>query len=256
MYLERYRNPRVLGEWVWQEMMSEGPLPEGSELWNDAYSVARETMARARQNIEAIVDQLSRIQYRFAGFGSGLANEAWLPPTPDTPKQVARLAAEAGPLPLSLRAWWEVVGGVSLQGSFDQAGREQVLTDPLVVYPVDRVLEQMEEQREDSELSEEERLTVALAPDLYHKGDVSGGAPYEVRLPDGRVDTPLRNVRILLSRPDRGTGRFREVETTETFVEYLRRSLEWAGFPGIAFMGLDPQVERNLQPLSGQMNPI
>lgn len=45
-----------------------------------------------------------------------------------------------------------------------------------------------------------------------------------------------------------------EVETNETFGEYLRRSLQWAGFPGFAFLP-DPQMER-LRPLFEKMLPV
>lgn len=44
--------------------------------------------------------------------------QVFSPPDDDTPGQIARLERAArGPLPLSLRAWYEQVGGVSLMGS-------------------------------------------------------------------------------------------------------------------------------------------
>lgn len=88
---------------------------------------------------------------------------------------------------------------------------------------------------------------------------MSGGAPYAVRLPDGRLDTPLLNVRILLPVPPE-TGRpYAEVETSETFGEYLRRSFQWAGFPGFAFLPDRQLADRQLQRLRrlfARMRPI
>jgi hypothetical protein len=58
---------------------------------------------------------------------------------------------------------------------------------------------------------------VTIAPDIFHKSNVSGSDGFEIDLPHAAADAPLRN--------------------TEwgdlTFVEYLRLSFEWAGFPGL-----------------------
>jgi hypothetical protein len=54
-----------------------------------------------------------------------------------------------------------------------------------------------------------------IAPDEYHKDNVSGGAPDEIHLPNSAMDAELEN------------------EWHETsFVEYLRVCFKWGGFPG------------------------
>ena len=57
-----------------------------------------------------------------------------------------------------------------------------------------------------------------IAPDVLHKDNVSGGAPYGIALPDPGADATLHN-------------EWHHVK----FVPYLRIAiLEWAGFPGLS----------------------
>ncbi|HEY7115262.1 MAG TPA: hypothetical protein VH475_01680, partial [Tepidisphaeraceae bacterium] len=57
---------------------------------------------------------------------------------------------------------------------------------------------------------------VPIAPDRYHKADVSGGMWYGVSLPAVADDPPLNH------EPHR-----------TTFVGYLELTLRWGGFPGL-----------------------
>ncbi len=265
-YLEQYRSAGPLPGFVWSSLYCEGELEEGTPMWEDACAVARETMLRARQNVATIVDFLQQQRYFFFGMPpreDGKPGEPWLRPGPDTSTQLERLRTLVGPLPLSLRAWWEIVGHVSLQGVFEDArgegddprGWKLPMNDPLMVDPLWYALQQADEQiAEGGAPDGKGGFLLDLAPDLYHKANVSGGAPYSVRLPDRRIDTPLLSVRILLPVPPEAGRPHTEVETNETFVEYLRRSFQWAGFPGYAFLP-DPQMER-LRPLFGKMLPI
>ncbi len=121
-YLEQYRGAGGFPERVWAAIYSQGELEEGTSRWEDASAVAREAMLRARQNIASIVDFLQQQRYFFFGMPpneDGSRGEPWLPPGPNTPEQLRRLAELVGPLPLSLRAWWETVGSVTLQGAFE-----------------------------------------------------------------------------------------------------------------------------------------
>ncbi|MDA8218193.1 MAG: hypothetical protein M0Z94_11310 [Dehalococcoidales bacterium] len=265
-YFEQYRGAGRFGDFVWTAVYERGELEEGTPLWEDAYAVAREAMLRARENVAKIIAFLERQGYFFFGpipNDDGRPGEPWLPPGPATSEQLQRLRALVGPLPLSLHAWWEIVGSVSLQGVFDDArgkgddprGWSLPMNDPLYVDPLEYALQQVEEQLADgADPSGPDGLLIDLAPDLYHKSHVSGGAPYAVRLPHGRIDTPLLNVRILLPVPQEAQRPYTEVGTSETFVEYLRRSFQWAGFPGFAFLP-DPQMER-LRPLFAKVLPI
>jgi len=148
-HVELYRDGHVSEQAVWQELMRLGELEEGTELWEDAFSVARETMWRARRKVERIVDFLRHQDYQFEPdvFAADVA--PWRPPTPETPGQVQQLIALVGPLPLSLRAWWEVVGGVSLAGAFPDSTTDLPMTDPLMIRSVDEILEEIAHAQKD-----------------------------------------------------------------------------------------------------------
>jgi hypothetical protein len=92
---------------------------------------------------------------------------------------------------------------------------DQVMSDPLVVDLSDLSIDAYEEWQYDNE--GDAPYFVTIAPDIFHKSNVSGSDGFEIDLPHAAADAPLRN--------------------TEwgdlTFVEYLRLSFEWAGFPGL-----------------------
>jgi hypothetical protein len=272
--LERYRDGRFgMRELAWATLMEWGELEEGTPRWEEAYTVARETMARARQNVETIIAFLRERGYIFgpADEAMGTALPVWQPPTAESNALLTRLNAEVGPLPLSLRAWYEIVGSVSLQGRLPGVwDRTQTLpeNDPLMVDPLDYLLQGMDHYRETAEhyrqsdepelrgdsYYQQPGLPFYIAPDTYHKANVSGGLPYEIRVPDRRADAPLLNVRIFIPAPPGHSLPYQEITVSETFVGYLRRSLQWAGFPGYAFP-LQHDFEW-LKPLFAEMLPI
>jgi hypothetical protein len=81
-------------------------------LYAEALSVAHETMTRARANIELLVPRLTSLGYQFAH-----PDRVFVPADEETRHEVAEVERRAGPLPLSLRAWCEVVGEVNFMGS-------------------------------------------------------------------------------------------------------------------------------------------
>jgi hypothetical protein len=158
------------------------------------------------------------------------------PPDEENPDLIARLEeTTGGPLPLSLRAWYEQVGGVSLMGSdpvlnpVDFSNRDvlrqfSALTatgaraprppqrdfapDPLVIFPLHALLDQFADADDEEAVQQ-----LAIAPDDLHKANISGDA-YYLRLPDSRADFE-----------------FDDWHHT-TFVGYLRTVFRWGGFPG------------------------
>jgi hypothetical protein len=69
-------------------------------------------MTRARANIELLVTRLTSLGYRFAH-----PDRVFIPADEETGRLVTEVERRAGPLPLSLRAWCEVVGEVNFMGS-------------------------------------------------------------------------------------------------------------------------------------------
>ena len=135
-----------------------------------------------------------------------------VPPGPDAAKQVIAFEKEFGTLPLSLRAFYEVVGEVNLIGSHPALDPEgnAIAPDPLVVYGLDEGLIEFDDEDED-----ETPAAITIAPDDLHKANTSGGDAYAMAMPEPRADGELLNERHHLF-----------------FVEYLRLCFRFGGFPG------------------------
>jgi hypothetical protein len=198
-------------------MTSLGGELRGDERWADAVDVARETMRRARSNVELLLEALPTIGYEFE-----LEPECRLvPPSSSIGQDLDRLEARIGRLPLSLRCWYEEVGHVDLTGH--QPDWDIEYLDPLVVdAPIDFVLSEYDMWLEDrgTEHDQGSAFSVAIAPDYLHKANVSGGMPYSIAVPDGGADGLL-----LWERHQ------------TTFVNYLRIAFRWAGLPGLGLSG-------------------
>jgi hypothetical protein len=161
------------------------------------------------------------------------------PPSPGDIKRFDRIESiTGGPLPPSLQAFWTVVGGIDWVWDYrggDPApdlgvGLPMDEMDPLCVDvpgTVEDVFEEWEQQRQqpDPDLVDPFRLT--LAPDYLHKANISGGAPYTIELPFFGADPLFAYERHGLP-----------------FVDYLRLSFRWAGFPGLDEHGDREDVRR------------
>jgi hypothetical protein len=85
-----------------------------------AQAVATETMHRVRRNCERIISRLQSFGYVFGTFPDGTRRSYTVtpltPPSDDMRADREELEAEAGPLPLSLVAFWQEVGAIDLVG--------------------------------------------------------------------------------------------------------------------------------------------
>ena len=307
-------------EAVWRELAALGDGVRDPAVLDDARAVARETMQRVRRNVELVVTRLRAMGYRFV-------QPAHEPPTPALLARLDTLEAQAGPLPLALRAFYEEVGAVCLMGAHPtlssyaespslggmlravggalaahpmpgrpatsaapppaesrgmlsgamamarelmqrvlqtqqetdrmiregrdpsellranqalaeslqarmftphaddaaRGAREAPASDPLVVWaPHDDDLEEFHEfgDPDDPDARDEEgwtgRYVIDIAPDVFHKANVSGGGPYQIAFPHAGADAPV----LELDAP--------------SFVGYLREAFRWGGFPGLA----------------------
>lgn len=118
-----------------------------------------------------------------------------------------------GPLPLSVRAWYEEVGAVCLLGSHPAipADPDWCCPDPLMMLPV----EMLDANEEDG------AKLVELSPDARQKADADGGPGYAIAVPCLEADARLIN------------------ESHDvTFVEYLRLAFQCGGFAGYANSGI------------------
>lgn len=189
---------------VWKELQALGSRVREEPHAADALAVAFETMQRVRANIETVASRLASMKYRFEN-GDGR-------PRPASGKIILEAEKRVGPIPLSLRTFYQVVGEVDWMGHHPALTPDDGKTcpDPLVVYPLEAALDDLEDR------DGHERDSLVIAPDDLHKADISGGEPYEVGVPDPAADGKLLNESHDLY-----------------FVDYLRRVFDRGGFPGL-----------------------
>jgi len=246
-YLDRY----LAGEHkqVWDELIALGSDVRKPRHLEAAKQVAQETMRRVAANVDALVERLLSIDYIFKEEdphwyraaererprrGTPKASEvrARVPPGPEAQQQLRELEELAGPLPLSLAAFYEIVGSVGLMGYHDTIAPDSgghFLPDPLVVLPLDAMLQEIASGYSEG--------AITIAPDSFHKANFSGGAPYEMKLPDPRADGELLN---------ESRGLF--------FVDYLRLAFRHGGFPG--YEGIDRDLPPEIAMLSRDLLPF
>jgi hypothetical protein len=245
-YLERY----LAGEHVqvWQELTQLGEQIGSGVTQADARAVARETMRRARHNIEVLIPRLHRAGYAFGFQALGLeetlpgfaqAYRAFAPPPPEIGSHLAALEQRTGALPLSLAAWYETIGEVNLLGRPPDAWQvSPYALDALQMHPLELVLELyddwLQDQAHSLSLPDDEqdadevaffaqpRLEIML--DVDTKLGYSGLGGYEVVVPSMAADAPL------LGHPQH-----------LSLVAYVRLSCRWGGFPGLAFERTQPE---------------
>jgi len=214
---------------VWRELVSLGAGVREAPAVADALAVAYETMRRVQANVRTLVERLTALHYTF-GMPAGPLDVALGGPhgatrmhfdqlvrqvmSANIHDQIVRFERKHGGLPLSLRTFYEVVGEVDLMGTHPTLApaNRAVAPDPLVVYGLDEGLLEYDDE-EDEEEGRPSAITIA--PDDLHKANTSGGAPYEMAIPDLRADGELLNERHQLF-----------------FVEYLRLCFRFGGFPG------------------------
>jgi len=237
-YISRY----LAGEHreVWADLRSLGAGVREEPVAADAREVARETMSRVLRNLRRLEHRLAGLGYEFGVYPDGetpsWSEGALVPPSPHTPREVETLRGLAGPIPLSLEAFWSVVGSVDFVGR--RPGWPSGL-DPVVVHPPAGALEEWESWEEWREEDGEEAgpFIAPIAPDALHKDNVSGGEPYGLALPNASADGRLENEAGGLM-----------------FVDYLRLAiLEWGGLPGLAEL---PDPPPGLRALAEGLEPF
>lgn len=195
-FLERYQGGEY--EQVWAELLTRGSAIRDEPLREDALAVARETMARARTNLETLIERLLARGYEFED-----PDVVFIPPQSDVHEQIASLETLAGVIPLSLWTWYEVVGTVCFRGFHPDWS--DFMDGALVVDPLEYVLDECAVWKDDG-AEEQFQLPVATDPE--------GGLPSVIEVPNASIDAHM----------------LQHVHNT-TFVDYLRTSLRWGGFP-------------------------
>jgi hypothetical protein len=203
-----------------------------------AVSLVRRIMAISKQNIETIIERLKSINYCF----EVSPENVFMQPKKDVLKKIAKLETRVGALPLSICAFYELVGSVNLAGRF--AGwetlvlnEEEVKTDYLQVLSIDECFELGFEF--ETEPNNDSSVYLNVSIDDFTKAGFSGGGPYAIRVPNASFDTTLEDAWF---------------ETT--FINYLRFSFQWGGFPGLSRYQLSSNLSDIIQCLRQGLIPI
>src|SRR5262249_18319004 len=151
--LRRYMSGEC--EQVWSELMEMGESVGSPAAIGDAWSVACETMRRVRSNITTIRNRLISMGYQFRH-----PDSVCISPEQGIAAKVADFEKDWGGLPLSLRAFYQIVGSVDFSQSDEQlikhrhparskATELQLLgeEDPLVVHPFSSLEERAEKSK-------------------------------------------------------------------------------------------------------------
>lgn len=164
------------------------------------------------ERVDALGRRLSALVARLhaSGFVFDRPDAVFPGPQPAAAAAIARIEAEAGPLPRALVLFWTCVGSVDLSGAHPDWPEPSGYLDPLIVYPPDVSLYELDDPRADG-------FEAVIAPDYFHKADVSGGAPYSVSVPALADDPPMNGT------PD-----------PQSFLEHVENALRFGGFPGLA----------------------
>jgi hypothetical protein len=213
-WLARYRSGDE--ERVWRELLAAGEDVRKEPLYSDALAVARETMWRARENAERLIGRLGLLGYSFAfpRRGDGPVGYAALAPVVP-PQMVDDIERRVGALPLALRAWFEVGGGINFTG-FHPDWKPEWHQNALVVNPLWVVFESHRDwqAKRDRNGSQPDPYRFPVAPAYFHAAPASPVGQYSISLPNAAADVCLEG---------EPTGR--------CLVDYLRNAFRWGGFP-------------------------
>ncbi len=235
-HLQRYLDGRHEQEWA--ELIAVGAeWRDDEDLREEVVALAHETMRRVHHNVQVLRGRLPELGYRFAN-----PDAVHVEPRAGISANLDNLERRIGTLPLALRVFFEMVGGVDLTGSHPDWGHPY--PDPLVVdAPPEYIESEYEWQHEEGLLTSAQPFQVPFAPDYLHKVDISGGPPYGIAVPNAGLDG------LVLG----------DIHQT-TFTNYLRIAFRWAGFPGWSKRPYRaderPAFPEALQSLSNELLPL
>jgi hypothetical protein len=221
-------------------MLGLGPDIRNKKFLSAAQSVARETMRRARNNIETLIARLTAVGYRFWE-----PEQVWQQPANDELAAWSKLYKHGLTLPLSLAAWIEEVGRVNLNGSHPtlaamegESHFQGLYADPLMIAPdAGWTVEEWDAARRNGDAG----IEVVLG-----WGDIGKAGLYL----DSQVDLMYT---MAVPAPE-ADARVQHEWHNVDFVQYLRIAFRWGGFPG--WERYQGRPERDLARLTDQLLPL
>jgi hypothetical protein len=316
-YIERYRGGEY--EQVWAELQALGSSVQESTLYGDALAVAQEMMRRVRHNLELLATRMQTIGYDFSyewaraevrmmgiqdldltphlhpEFRQRDPVIGIVPPDSVVAAQLAELETLRGHVPISVLAWYQVVGSVNFTGLAPESWW-QMGSAPSGVYWMRRQThtDGVDKERElhDERLLERRGYTYWLDPICFWPlGEAIESARYYDALLRGEFDVDVSRWRdyyipIIPMGPDMHhkfdysgggpigvrtselavDGLFKNDHFQMPFVDYLRLCCRHAGLPGLRDLsrwigerGVPAQfehIERHIRSLTAGLLPF
>lgn len=203
------------------------------------------TMGRVRRNAELLEERLASL-----GWAPLSGQMVGQPHDRPFPGEVEADALGATPFPVSLVAFWRVVGRLDFVWDYNRGKNAPDLfggltisqLDPLYVEGPSYLPYAAAEWRDRIDVGDTPQggpFRVNLAPDNYHKDNYSGGSPYGVTVPELCAD-PL----------------FGGDDFQMRFTNYLRLSFRWGGFPGLAVLPNSSAISKRVTELTEGFEPF
>jgi hypothetical protein len=177
---------------VWERFCALGPRVREPGWIEGAREVAREAMKRVRRNIEILIDRWNQHGYRFgydwtepAEWNQQLIADAppiLAIPTEDDIRAIDKFEVMRGPLPVALKALYEVVGATNLVGTPPDGWPDVEVLDPLQIYSLPPQLPKL---RADAESK------INLCDDCLGKYLFSNVGPLEIRVTNHCFDPKI-----------------------------------------------------------------
>lgn len=235
--LARYKKGEHIA--VWKKIESIGDLSQDNPQYADVVAVVEETMKRIRHNVEILHRKLLEIDYRFVE-----PDRSYMPPAANVSERIAFLEEIVSPLPLVIKLWLKIVGGIDFRGSHptlagyyplnssvvepnyrphDNTKSFPYYSDPMYIQPIEDIIDEAKFTQTliaTGEISGDNAYRI-MFPDYFTKNNISGSL-YYLPLQSAQVDIPL------LHEPH---------ETT--WIRYIRLTFDWGGFPGFHLYASD-----------------
>ncbi|HWB25640.1 MAG TPA: hypothetical protein VG738_09180 [Chitinophagaceae bacterium] len=212
---------------VYQDIEKLGDKAFSDFYFNDIEKVLTETFERTAYNLAIIYKDLQQINYLFKTAPKNNYEKPLHSPLPNTDallKQLDRAVKPFGYVPLSLKFFYKIVGGVNFGWDYN-TNEDYIwnLADPVQIASLDAVIETVTDKywvQEIKEYVDDEDFGVPfldLSADYLHKDNISGGPAYALQI---------------TNRPGIDSKFLNEPNNT-TFIDYLRICFYNCGFPGI-----------------------
>ncbi len=223
---ERYLNGET--RTVYQDMFGLGNLAFSPKYKEEVEKVVTETFERVAFNLEIIHKELVAIGYVFKTECKHNFEKPLHKPLENTElllKQLDDAVSPFGFVPLSLKFFYKIVGGVNFVWDIDT--NENIMwdmADPIWIGSLDSVAEEVTDQHWKEHIQQyvdDQNVGCAfldLSADDLHKDGISGGPPYAIQITDTKtIDS-----------------RFMNEPNDTNFIEYLRICFAAYGFPGLS----------------------